>query len=125
MQMPLDIKFHNIPPSAAVSAAIRTRVEKLERLCDSIIGCQVTIDSPRHHKHHGALFSVQIRLSVPDAVIVVDGGPGCPSHDDAFIAIHQAFDVAQRELQQYVSGRHGGGAGPDGTHGAAKERSSP
>jgi len=43
MQLPLQISFRDIPPSAAVEAKIRERADKLERYYDRINGCRVVI----------------------------------------------------------------------------------
>lgn len=107
MQTPLEVDFRNIPPSAALSAAIRKRAAKLETFCDSIVGCHVTIEAPHHHHHQGVRYAVHIRLTVPGKVISVSREPDTAAHEDAYLTLHDAFDAAQRQLQDYVRVRRG------------------
>ena len=46
MQLPCQITFRDIPPSEAVEAKIRQKVEKLNRFYDRIISCRVIIEVP-------------------------------------------------------------------------------
>jgi len=101
MQMPIDIDFRNLPPSAALSAAIRKRAAKLATFWDGIIGCHVTLESPHHHHHQGMRYDVRIRVTVPGSQIVVSHQPAVEEHEDALKAIHDAFDAAQRQLQDH------------------------
>lgn len=107
MQGTLEIDFRNIMPSAALSAAIRKRSHKLERFCSKIIACRVTIESPHHHHHQGARFEVHIRLTIPGAELVVSQQPDTRRHEDAFVAVHDAFDAAQRQLEDHVRRQRG------------------
>lgn len=107
MQTPLELDFRNIPPSESLSAEIRKRCAKLETFCDDIISCHVSIESPHHHHHQGARFEVHVRLSVPGKQIVVSRQPDTAPHEDALLAIHDAFDAAQRQLEDYMRRRRG------------------
>lgn len=108
MQTPLQITFRNMEPSAAVEARVRDRVEKLDRYYDRIMGCHVVVESPHRHHHQGKVFHVRIDLTVPRGEIVVkreaeDGH----AHEDVFVAVRDAFDAMQRQLQDYARQQRG------------------
>ena len=46
-KIPLEIAFHSCSPSEAVEAAIRERVDKLERIYDRIVRCEVVVETPQ------------------------------------------------------------------------------
>jgi ribosomal subunit interface protein len=99
MQMPLELEFKNMPPSAALERLIRNKVAKLERFYDRIIGCRVVVGAPHHHHHQGSQFHVHIRLIVPDSILVTSEDEG---YEDAHIAVSNAFDAIRRQLEDYV-----------------------
>ena len=41
MQTPLQITFHQLPPSPALEADVRKSVDDLETFFDRIVGCRV------------------------------------------------------------------------------------
>ncbi|MDH5445001.1 MAG: HPF/RaiA family ribosome-associated protein [Gammaproteobacteria bacterium] len=108
MQLPLQINFHNIPPSEALEARIREKVQKLTRITDSITGCRVTIDTPHKHHHKGATYQVTIDLTLPGNELVVSRDPGLNhAHENAYVAVRDAFNALSRQLANYVRQRQG------------------
>ncbi|MFO7580262.1 MAG: HPF/RaiA family ribosome-associated protein [Nitrosomonas halophila] len=47
MQIPLEITFRNMDPSAAVEARLREKAEKLERFHDHIMSCRIVVEAPQ------------------------------------------------------------------------------
>lgn len=100
MQLPLQIRFHNLEPSDAVEANIRKHAERLERFCDQIISCRVTIDAPHKHHHQGNMYHVTVDVRTPGDESVASRGPAQHhAHEDVYVAIRDAFDAVQRQLQ--------------------------
>lgn len=100
MQIPLEVVFHNMARSEAVEAAIRERASKLEQFADKIVSCRVTVDAPHKHHRQGKLFRVAIDVHIPGAHVVATRDPGeNHAHEDAYVAIRDAFDAARRQLQ--------------------------
>lgn len=103
MQEPLRIAFRNLESSPAIEEQIRNHVAELERFFDRITACSVVVEV--HHRHHrqGRLYHVRIELIVPGRDIVVRREPPeHQAHEDLPVAIHNAFDAARRQLQDYV-----------------------
>jgi len=103
MQTPIEITFRGFPHSDAVETRIREKAAKLEQFCDNIIGCRVAVELDHQHQHQGNLFHVRIDLNVPGKQIVVSREHhDKQSHEDMYVALRDAFDVAKRQLEEYV-----------------------
>ncbi len=97
MQIPLQITLRDIPASVALEDHIREKALKLEHFYPGLVGCRVVVELPHKHKQHGKLFNVRIDLTVPGREIVIN-------HDrseDVYVALHDAFDAANRKLEDY------------------------
>lgn len=108
MQLPLQVAFRNMEPSAGVEAKIRERVEQLERLYPHLMSCRVVIEA--HHKHHrrGNLYHARVDLKVPDAEIVASRAPGeHRAHEDVHVAVRDAFDAVARRLEDHARRQRG------------------
>ena len=100
MQIPLQISFRNMDPSPTVEERIRKKAAKLERFHDRIIGCTVVVEAPHRHHHKGKLYSVRVDISVPGKDVVVDRAkPIDQAHEDVNVAIRDAFNAAERRLE--------------------------
>lgn len=109
MAVPLTITFRGMDSSEAVGQQIRDRVEALGRVHERIIACRVVLES-RHRRHQkGNIFHVAITLTVPGREIAVNRDRGQDhAHEDAYVAIRDAFDAARRRLEDHA--RVAGGA---------------
>ena len=97
-----------MPHSAAVEKKIRKNVTRLEEFYDHIIACRVVIESPHSHHHQGNLYHVGIDLTVPDGEIIVNRDPReHHAHEDAHVAIRDAFKAARRKLQDFARKQRG------------------
>ena len=98
MQIPLQITLRNIAKSESVEAAIRRRAAKLDRYHRNIISCRVVVEIPSRHKHQGKEFVVRLDIKIPGNEIVVTHD----HHEDLYVALHEAFDAAQRRLEAHA-----------------------
>jgi len=103
MLQPLQISFRDVPHSDALEAEIREKASKLEQFYDRITACRVMVEAPHGHHHKGNLYHVRIDLTVPNAELVVNRSPkNNHAHEDAYVAVRDAFDAAKRQLQDYT-----------------------
>jgi len=103
MQIPVEITFRDIERSEAVEARIRDWVEKLDRVFDRIVRCEVVVADPHRHHHKGHQFDVRVRLTVPGTEIVSSRSPGDDgAHEDIYVAVRDAFVATKRQLEDYV-----------------------
>jgi ribosomal subunit interface protein len=97
MQRPVQITFHDLDRSEALEIHIRQKAAKLEEFYPHITGCNVAVEMPHRHHNQGKLFNIRIELHVPGSEIVVNRDP----HEDVYVALREAFDAANRQLEDY------------------------
>jgi len=108
MQVPLQITFRHMEPSPALEARIRQRAEELERFFGRITACRVTVESRHQHHRQGNLFEVRVDLVVPGREITVGRDAGLNhAHEDAHVAVRDAFDALRRRLEDHVRSDRG------------------
>lgn len=107
MRIPIEITFRHIDPSPAVEARIREKAEKLDRFYQHITALRVVVEAPHEHKSQGKLFHVRIDLTVPGGELLVSRGHHRQAHEDVYVALSDAFDVAKRRLEDYSSQQRG------------------
>lgn len=101
MQLPLQITFHNMAKSDALSDLIRERAGKLEQVCERMIGCRVVVDAPHRNEKKGKSYEVRIDISVPGSEILITREP----KPDCMVAVNDAFEAARRRLTAFVKKR--------------------
>ena len=108
MQIPVSVSFRHMEPSPAVEKIIRERARKLEKFSRDIIHCNVIVEAPHMHHHQGNLYHIRIDVTVPGQEIVVQRAPDeHHAHEDAYVAVRDAFDSMRRQLEDYVRQRRG------------------
>ncbi|MEN8175083.1 MAG: HPF/RaiA family ribosome-associated protein [Pseudomonadota bacterium] len=102
MKLSPEITFRGVPPSDALEANIRQKVEKLDRFFPHIMGCRVVVEAHHRHHHQGNLYRVCVDLTVPGRELVVNRTRDKhQAHEDVYVAVRDAFDAARRQLEDY------------------------
>lgn len=108
MQESSQVTFHGVPHSEALEGRIREKAEQLTRLHPYITSWRATVDAPHQHHHRGQLYSVRLDIRVPAAEIVVNREHHRDhAHEDAHVAVRDAFEAAGRQLHEYAQQRRG------------------
>lgn len=95
-----QIVYHNIDQTEAISEAVQKRIDKLERYCDQIINGRVVLDSPHNNHHKGKVYSVGVEIHTPALEVRVNQDQhDNHAHEDLYVAIRDAFNVAERQLK--------------------------
>lgn len=117
MERPLEIAFHNLPPSEALEAEIRKRVTKLEKIFPRLIACRVSVEALHNQHQTGNIFEVHIVLGVPGRDIAVSREPHKVkqryANPDAYVSVRDAFDAAERQLAHFKDRRRDAPGSPD------------
>jgi ribosome-associated translation inhibitor RaiA len=102
MQGSLQITFRGVESSEALERSIRDHAERLEQF-GRITRCRVVVEA-RHRRHRkGRIVHVRIDLTVPGGDLVVGRDPAEDhAHEDASVAIRDAFDAARRRLEDHA-----------------------
>jgi cold shock CspA family protein/ribosome-associated translation inhibitor RaiA len=120
------ITFRGIDRSPALEEEIRARLDKLETYYPRIMNCRVLVELGQRHHETGNRFHVRIDLTVPgeeilvahqanerattrhaDAARVTRLAEPDPERKHAAVAVHEAFDIARRRLQDYARRQRG------------------
>jgi ribosomal subunit interface protein len=89
--------------SAAMDARIVEYARKLEAHHPKVTMCHVIVDEADRRKQQGSLFEVRIDVHVPGHEIVASH----KEHQDAYVALHEAFTAVSRQLEQDIERRRG------------------
>jgi ribosome-associated translation inhibitor RaiA len=103
MQLPLQITWRNVAPSAPIESLIRERAEKLEHFHPHLVSLRVAVELAAHHQHQGKQFVVRVDLKVPGAEIAIDH----QKHEDPHVAVRDAFDATRRRLEDELRVQRG------------------
>jgi ribosomal subunit interface protein len=108
MQLTPEITFRGLASTPAIENKVRERVARLDRYYSRIMGCRVMIESLHRHLHKGKLYHARIDLTVPGSELVVSRDPeGHQAHEDAYVAIRDAFDAMERRLEDFARRQRG------------------
>jgi ribosomal subunit interface protein len=99
----VQVTIRDMTASPALETHIRKRVEKLNRFYNRISSCRVVIELPQKHKHQGKLYNVRIDITVPGKELVATR----KCDQDIYIAIRDAFNAIERQLEEHSRKRHG------------------
>jgi len=103
MEITPQIRFRGMEPSAAVEAAVRERIARLQRFHKRITSCNVVIEAPHHHGRKGSVYHVLVDVTVPGREVVVGRErQENHAHEDVLVAIRDSFNAAQRRLEDVV-----------------------
>jgi cold shock CspA family protein len=125
--IPTQVTFRGLPHSDALESEIRERVVWLEQFHAGIVRCRVLVELPHRHRHDGRHFHVRVEMTVPGgAPIVISHEPSLhgrlkDSQEGAHrketelegvrryarVAVHEAFDVARRRLEDVAREQRG------------------
>src|SRR5262245_59437587 len=109
MQVPIQIAFENIEPSAAIEERIKSEATKLEKFYERITSARVVVARPHRRHHKGDAYCVRIHLTVPGATDIAihrETANGPSAQQDVLVTIHDAFHAARRQLQDLAGKRH-------------------
>ena len=93
-----QITYRGMEHSPAMDARIRELVAKVEHFHPKITHVHVVVDEIDRNKRNGNLFNVRVDVHVPGQEIVATK----QEHEDAYVAMNDAFDVLTRQLEENI-----------------------
>ena len=103
MSITTSVTFQDMPSSPTLIADIERHVERLQRFAPGMTRCRVTVQRAEHRHHKGNRYEVLIHVALPGGELDA-GHTARPnhSHEDAYVAVHDAFDVMRRRLEDFL-----------------------
>lgn len=104
MNVNLEVAFHNMDTSPSLESLIAERAERLKRRYDRLVGVRVVVEKQMAQHRTGNVFDVHVELMVPGTDLVVSRPAKVQkrySNPDAATSVRDAFDAAERQLQDY------------------------
>ena len=107
MTTPLEITFKGLDKSEAIETKVAERVAKLEKHFDRMTHARVVVAAPHKHAHKGKNYEIKIEIGIPGTqpLIVRHTSAVGDAYEDLKIAIRDAFDAAQRRLDDVAERR--------------------
>ena len=103
MQVPLEISTRWIDLAPPLEAELRKRAGRLERHSDRITSCRIAVERPTgNHHQEGGPYRVRVDITVPGSELVAD-----KSDEEIYAAIREAFDAAERQVEDFSQRRRG------------------
>jgi ribosome-associated translation inhibitor RaiA/cold shock CspA family protein len=100
---PAHLSFRDMDSTPALEDFVRGWVAKLEHVYDRIERCDVVVERPHQHHHQGQRIRVRVTLAVPGPDVVVSHDHSVDgAHEDAYVAIRDAFHAARRQLEDHA-----------------------
>lgn len=112
---PLQIEFQNTRPIEPVEFRIRRELAELEKFYHRLVSCRVEVELPKHERR-GSVSKVRIDFGVPAEDAATPAGVrGAPAkqdtdhvrvdaqHKDPVMAVHAAFNIARRRLEDFAA----------------------
>lgn len=104
MQRPLQISFRDVEHTKELDALIRNEVKKLEKVCDHMVGCKVTVEKIQKSHETGNPYRVRVDVTVPPGHEIVSKNKHKKGEatQPLMAAIRESFDNERDQLRDLV-----------------------
>jgi ribosome-associated translation inhibitor RaiA len=110
MRTPVDISLRGVPASGALERLVGEQARQLERHCERVRACHVTIEALHREQQPGAKFAVRLNIMLPGTEVVVNREHG----EDVYMAVREAFEAAGLQLSDHMRRQGNSERGPSG-----------
>ena len=109
MEVPLIVRFKDVPYHEPVERLIRQKADELEKVCDYIVSCHVSVEHPQSHQESGTGWRVRVLVTVPPGhdIVVRQEGAKNSMHDPLESVVRDAFDATKRRLNELAERQRG------------------
>jgi ribosomal subunit interface protein len=103
----LEISFRDIDHSDGIEQLIRDKAGKIQSIYDSITGIRAVVAMPHNHSNKGKLAHVSLEIGLPgETVAITNDNHDNSDHEDMYVAVKDAFEIAQRKIRKIHDKRH-------------------
>ncbi len=108
MRLQPMITFHDVDPSPALQQRIEQRIARLDRLHPNLTACRVAVELERLHGRQGHRYRVRVDVTAPGHEVLAGREPReHRAHEDAFVAVRDAFDAVERRIEDLAREQRG------------------
>ena len=100
LKNPIQVTFRGLPHDDAIQAEIHNQIEHLAH-GDRLHGCKVVIEPDEKHHQHGRRYQISVHVHLPGKELIVGKHPAPPEHEDALLAVRDAFHKVQRQVNDH------------------------
>ncbi len=107
--MLMEISYRDVPKTEEMDELIRTKAEKLRKICEDIVSCRVAVERRQQRQKLGNPHRVRIEVTLPpnkDLVVSRDPGEAEP-HEPLSTMVRDAFRAMERQVKDTKSIRRG------------------
>lgn len=98
MRTPVEISFRGVPASGALERLVGEQARQLERQCERVQACHVTVEALYREQQPGAQFAVRLNIMLPGTEVVVNR----EHREDVYMAVREAFEAAGLQLSDHM-----------------------
>jgi len=108
MQVPVEMSFRNVRKTPELEALIHRKIAKLERVCDYIISCRISVELPQKYPDTGNPYQVRIDLKIPPnhELVAKQTASEGDIHDSLEIVVAKTFRAIERQLKELTDRQH-------------------
>jgi cold shock CspA family protein len=109
MQTDANIAFKNFEPADHVRERVAQEVARLEQFHPRMIACHVVVERVTARRHKGDLYRARVHVTLPGGkeVAVTRNQDDAHAHQDVLVAVRDAFDAAQRQIEDLARSQRG------------------
>src|SRR5512135_532394 len=108
MQVPAEITIKDIEKTPELEEHINKKIAKLEKLCNYMISCRVSVERPQIHPETSNPHRVRIDIKVPPSheIVAKNLSSRRNVHDPLPIIINKTFRAAEKQLIKVTKIQH-------------------
>ena len=99
---PIHVTFRGMDSSPALEAAIREHAGALSRFAARIVSVRAVLEQKHRRHRRGALFHMSLEVVIPGGDVIVSRDHEDHAHEDPYVVVRDAFDIATRRLERPV-----------------------
>lgn len=108
MNLDVTVRFEDMAPSPALHQDILRHAAKLAQIAPRLQSCTVAVRHSEQRHLQGNRYLVRIHAEMPGAAFEAGRTPPKDrTHEDAYVAVRDAFDALRRQLEDHARIRRG------------------
>ena len=104
MEVPLELAFKDVERTDVLDQLIEEKLEKLEKACDYIVSCRLTLEKLQRHQHRARLV---VRVPPGHEIVAKRESNAGDTEEQLAAVLTDVFESARQQLLDLVDRQHG------------------